>query len=82
MRFQSKRGQNEKKCVSQFKKINKIEYIYIIIYLFIKFLNASSLALHFKDDLLSLRRCSYDILNYSKSRRIYKDLAKCLVIHK
>jgi hypothetical protein len=38
------------------------------------------LALHFKDDLQSLRRRSYNILNHSKWRRIEKDLPKCSVI--
>jgi hypothetical protein len=41
---------------------------------------ASPLALHFKDDLYSLRRCSYNVTNQSKWRRIDKDVPKCLVI--
>jgi hypothetical protein len=49
MRFESRRGQNEeffkKKHVLQFEKMY---------FLYISFL-ASPLALHFKDDLLSLR---------------------------
>jgi hypothetical protein len=40
---------------------------------------AGALALHFKDDLQSLRRCSHNILNHSKWRRIEKDLPKCLI---
>jgi hypothetical protein len=41
---------------------------------------AAPLALHLKDDLSSLRRRSYNILNHSKWRRIEKDLPKYLVI--
>jgi hypothetical protein len=41
---------------------------------------ARPLALHFKVDLCSLRRCSYNILNHSKWRTIEKELPKCSVI--
>jgi hypothetical protein len=41
---------------------------------------AALLALYFKDDLVSLRRFSYNIINDSKWRRIKKDLPKCLMI--
>jgi hypothetical protein len=39
---------------------------------------AGRLALHFKDDLYSLRRRSYK--NHSKWRKFEKDLPKCSVI--
>jgi len=35
---------------------------------------------HFKDDLESLRRRFYNILNHSKWRKIEKDMPKCSVI--
>jgi hypothetical protein len=41
---------------------------------------ATPLALHLNDDLLSLRRSSYNILNHSKWRSIEKDLSKCSMI--
>ncbi len=41
---------------------------------------AAPLALHFKDDLESLKRCFYNIFNHSKWRRIEKDLPECSVI--
>jgi hypothetical protein len=42
---------------------------------------AGPLALHFKGDLYSMRRHSYNnILNHSKWRTIEKDLPKCLVL--
>jgi hypothetical protein len=56
MKFGSKRGQNEEKCALQFEKTY---------FLYCSFL-AGLLALHFKDDLESLRRHSYNILNHSK----------------
>jgi hypothetical protein len=61
-------GQNEKNHVLQFEKTYYCSSL------------ASPLALHFKDDLQSLRRRSYNILNHSKWRRIEKDLPKCSVI--
>ncbi len=70
MRFESRRGQNEKNCVLQFEKMYFL-YCYLL---------AGLLVLHCKDDLQSLRRCSYNILNHSKWRRIEKDLPKCSVI--
>jgi hypothetical protein len=57
---------NEKKRVLQFVKT----------YIFLLFFLAAPLALHFKDDLWSLRRHPYNILNHSKWRRIEKDLSK------
>jgi hypothetical protein len=44
-------------------------------FLYCSFL-AAALALHFKDDLKSLRRRSYNILNHSKWRRIEEVLPK------
>jgi hypothetical protein len=61
MRFESRRVQNGKKRSLQFEKT------YFLYYSFL----AGALALHFKDDLWSLRRRSYDILNHSKWRRIW-----------
>ncbi len=48
--------------------------------LYCSFLAVVPLALHYKDDLQSLIRCSSNILNRSKWRRIEKDLPKCSVI--
>ncbi len=62
----------KKKCTFQFEKIHFFCYSFL----------AGPLALHFKDNLQSLKRCSYNILNRSKWRRIEKDLLKCLVIGK
>jgi hypothetical protein len=61
---------NEKKRVLQFKKM------YCLCCSFL----AGSLALHFKNDLQSLRRLSYNIVNHSKWRRLEKDLPKCSII--
>jgi hypothetical protein len=47
---------------------------------FTALLLAVPLALHYKGDLQSLRRHSYNILNHSKWRRIEKDLPKYSVI--
>jgi hypothetical protein len=41
---------------------------------------AGPLAFHFKEDMYSLRRCSYESLNRAKWRRIEKDLPNCSVI--
>jgi hypothetical protein len=75
MAFERRRGQNEKnekkKHVLQFEKTN---------FLYCSMLAEDPLALHFKDDLWSLRRCSNNILDHSKWRRIEKDLPKCSVI--
>jgi hypothetical protein len=59
MRFESRRGQNEKKHILQFEKMY---------YLYSSFL-AGPLILHFKDDLQSLERCFYNNLNQSKWRK-------------
>jgi hypothetical protein len=66
IRFESKRSQNE-------EKLKKTYFLYC------SFLD-SPLPLHFKNDLESLRRCSYNILNHPKWRRIEKDLPKCSTI--
>ncbi len=58
----------KKKLILQFKKMY---------FLYCSFL-AGRLALHFKDDLYSLRRRSYK--NHSKWRKFEKDLPKCSVI--
>ncbi len=69
MRFENRRGPNEKKRFS----------IQGNVFFYCSFLGGP-LALHFKDDLKSLRRHLYNILNHSKLRRIEKDMLKCLVI--
>jgi hypothetical protein len=75
MRFESRKGQNEEK----WKKKNAFYNWKKRIFFTALFLHGS-LALHLKYDSWSLRRCSYNILNHSKWRRIDKDLPKCSII--
>jgi len=59
MRFESRRGQNEKKHILQFEKM----------YYLCSFFLAGPMTLRLKDDLQSLKKCFYNILNHSKWRR-------------
>ncbi len=65
-----KLGKNDKKRILRFEKTYFLYCSYL----------AALLALYFKDDLVSLRRFSCNILNDSKWRRIKKDLPECWVI--
>jgi hypothetical protein len=65
-----RKSQKKEKSILQFRKMYFLHCSFL----------AAPLALHFQDDLLSLRTFSYIILNHSKWRRIEKDLPKCSVI--
>jgi hypothetical protein len=70
MRFESRKDQNERKCVLQILKM----YFYFYFFLLVIWLCISKMICK------ALRRHSCNILNHSKWRRIEKDLSKCLVL--
>jgi hypothetical protein len=59
----------EKTCFVNWKAFFSSCYFFIIYF-----------SLHFKDDFSSLRQCSYNILNHSKSSTDDKDLKECSMI--